>query len=290
MANLKELRNKINVVQTTRKVTMAMKLVAGVKFKKAENRVLISRPYAKEMQRILSCLRRNFSDVESELLVGRSVVNTEMFVVFASYKGLCGNFNYMINKFVRDLIDSTHAAGKNVFILCVGSKVYHSLKAHLNNNDRIELVDNFFQEGCLFKNSEQLAHRVIKHFVDGDADHISLVYNQYFSEMKRQLVCSRLIPGERIDSDDRTITIFEPNVRELLEHIFPYNIAVQIRQAALESMASEQSARMTAMDSATRNADEIADELHIRYNRLRQYGITQELTEIISGTQAISKG
>ena len=290
MANLKELRNKINVVQSTRKVTSAMKLVAGVKLRKAEQKTTSSRAYAEELQKILSQIRREFvDDVQSELFSGRQNVKTEMLVVFASDRGLCGNFNYLIGKEVAQAIDTLHKEGKNIYLLCIGEKLFEFSKRLLSENDKIEKVKEFYK-GDTYAKATEISEKIIADFNCGAADKVSVIYTGYYSAMRKKIEIKSLIPVVCEPTKDKSIPIFEPNVNEVLNAVLPYNIAIQLYQCALESITSEQSSRMTSMDSATRNADSIISDLSIKYNRTRQYNITQELVEVISGANAISKG
>lgn len=295
MANLKELRNKIGVVLSTRKVTAAMKLVAGVKFRHAEAHTLASRPYAIELGKVLSKLRADLiedgsDEVTDEVFVGREEVSTEMLIIFSSYKGLCGNFNYLIGKFIAQAIDKIHAKGHKIIAVSIGNKIQKILKDKLGPDDCLESLQDFYRDEDLQANSENLARRAIERFRAGEVDKVSLIYTHYFSSIKHEVKIEPLLPIEPIDDEDPTDTIFEPNIQAVLDSILPYNVMIQIYQAALESVASEQGARMIAMDNATRNADEMLSDLKIKYNRTRQYSITQELTEIVSGAQAISEG
>jgi F-type H+-transporting ATPase subunit gamma len=290
MANLKELRNKVGVVQSTRKVTMAMKLVAGVKLKKAEQKAIASREYAQELDHILSLIRREFIDINYELFSGRSLIHTEMLVVFASDKGLCGNFNYLIGKEVFRIISEIHAENKKIHVVCVGSKLFNIIKQKLFRDDIIELTENFYRSDKLFSNAKKLADKVIADFATNRVDRVSVVRTKYRSATQCKVEAKSIIPLLREPNSDRSETIFEPNVEEVLKMAIPHNIAIQIYQSALESVASEQGARMTSMDNATRNADELLSELTTTYNRIRQYNITQELVEVVSGAAAVARG
>jgi F-type H+-transporting ATPase subunit gamma len=289
MANLKELKTKISVIQSIHKVTSAMKLVAGVKLKKAEQRAASSREYALELNRILSKIRHKLSDEECELFSGRNNVRTELLIVFASEKGLCGNFNYTINKEALQLINGIRANDKDVRVICVGGKLINLLKQKLKDFNAIEVFDKFYDDAHMFENSHSLAQKVVNYFTCGVVDKVSIVYTKCYSAMHRKIEIQDIIPLTCEPNNDKTDTIFEPNAREVLNKTVPYNIAVQIYQAALESIAGEQSSRMTSMDNATRNADELLSDLTITCNRTRQYNITQELVEVISGASAITK-
>ncbi len=287
MANLKELRIKIGGIRAIRKVTAAMKLVAGVKLRKAEQRALASKPYANELKKILATIKRENLAKSYELFDGRESVKSEVLIAFASDKGFCGNFNYLLSKKLREIVAERRAAGVKVEILCVGNKLYQMLRHALSEKESLELVSDFYK-GEILENSRNLAARVIEEFRKEAVDRVSLVFTHYYSAMRMTVGEESLIPLKREENNDVTETIFEPSADEVLENLLPYNLGIQIYQAALESMASEQSSRMRSMDNATRNADEMLGDLTIRYNRMRQYGITQELTEVVAGADAIA--
>lgn len=290
MANLKELRNKIGGIQSIRKVTSAMKLVAGVKLRKAEQKAVASRDYAAELGKVLSGIHRDQFDVPCELLCGREVVKNELLMVFASDRGFCGNFNYLVYKAVLDQLESAKKSGRNILIWCVGAKIHNILKHRLSKDVNLELIPEFFKAEELLNNSNSLGHRIVRGFREHQFDEVSMLFTRYYSVMRRTVQIQELIPVKYEESRDRTTTIFEPDIESVLCNLLPFNIGVQIYQAALESVASEQSARMSSMDNATRNADDMLSGLKIKYNRTRQQGITQELTEIVSGAEAISNG
>ncbi|MBO7454135.1 MAG: ATP synthase F1 subunit gamma [Alphaproteobacteria bacterium] len=287
MANLKELRIKIGGIRAIRKVTAAMKLVAGVKLRKAEQRALASKPYANELKKILATIKRENLAKSYELFDGRESVKSEVLIAFASDKGFCGNFNYLLSKKLREIVAERRAAGVKIEILCVGNKLYQMLRHALSEKESLELVADFYK-GEILENSRNLAARVIEEFRKEAVDRVSLVFTHYYSAMRMTVGEESLIPLKREENKDVTETIFEPSADEVLENLLPYNLGIQIYQAALESMASEQSSRMRSMDNATRNADEMLGDLTIRYNRTRQYGITQELTEVVAGASAVA--
>ncbi len=287
MANLKELRIKIGGIKAIRKVTAAMKLVAGVKLRKAEQRALASKPYANELKNILATIKREDLEKRYDLFDGRETVKTEALIAFASDKGFCGNFNYLLGKKIKEIIADRRKSGINLQILCVGNKLYQLIKHAPSENTSLELIADFYK-GDMFGNAKNLASRVTKEFFEEKIDKVSLVYTNYHSAMRMVVREDSLIPLIQKENHDITTTIFEPSADEVLENLLPYNIGVQIYQATLESMASEQSSRMRSMDNATRNADEMLGDLTVRYNRTRQYGITQELTEVVAGADAIA--
>ena len=287
MANLKELRIKIGGIRAIRKVTAAMKLVAGVKLRKAEQRALASKPYANELKKVLARIKRENLAKSYELFDGRESVKSEVLIAFASDKGFCGNFNYLLSKKLKEIVAERRASGIKIKILCVGNKLHQLLRHALSENESLELVTDFYR-GEILTNARDLATRVIDEFRKETVDKVSLIFTHYYSAMRMVVGEESLIPLKREENNDITETIFEPGADEVLENLLPYNLGIQIYQAALESVASEQSSRMRSMDNATRNADEMLGDLTIRYNRMRQYGITQELTEVVAGADAIA--
>ena len=288
MASLKELRNKINVIESTRKVTEAMKLVAGVKLRKSEQKAVASREYARELNSMLAKIRREFIEVESELFNGRKDVKTVLLVVFASDRGLCGNFNYLVSKETMRLVEELHIEGKNVRVMCVGNKILELLKKFSESFEKMELIADFYRSGDVYNNAKTLAEKIVAEFMSNIVDKVILVSTRYYSAMNHIVEPKEIIPLSCEPNNDKTETIFEPSVEKILLDLLPFNIAIQIYQAVLESIASEQSSRMTSMDNATRNADNLLSEFKVKYNRTRQAKITLELVEVISGAKAIS--
>lgn len=289
MASLKELRNKINVIESTRKVTEAMKLVAGVKLRKSEQKAVASREYSQELNSMLARIRREFIDVKSELFNGRKHAKTVLLVVFASDRGLCGNFNYLVSKETMKLVQELREDDKNVRIMCVGNKILELLKKFSESFENIELIADFYHSGDTYNNAKTLAKKVVAEFMSNVADKVILVYSRYYSAINHVVTAKEIIPLSCEPNNDKTETIFEPNAEKILLDFLPFNVSIQIYQAALESIASEQSSRMTSMDNATRNADNLLSDFEIKYNRTRQAKITLELVEVISGAKAISK-
>lgn len=288
MASLKELRNKIGVIESTRKVTQAMKLVAGVKLRKAEQKSLASREYAQELNSMLARIRRKLVNVESELFQGRKHVDTVLLIIFASDRGLCGNFNYLVCKETLKVVHDLHLEGKKVKIICVGNKLKDLLRKYGAKFESIEHEKDFFKTHDLQDKAKQLADRVVERFFNHDVDQVRLIYTHYHSALNHSVECKEIIPLACEPNNDPTETIFEPSAEEVLKRLLPFNVAVQIYQAILESVASEQGSRMTSMDNATRNADNLLSEFKMKYNRTRQAKITLELVEVISGAKAIS--
>ena len=287
MASLKELKNKVSVIESTKKVTSAMKLVAGVKLRRAKQKAIASRMYASELDNMLSKINMELLDIEVDLFSGRKNVETVLLLVFGSDIGLCGNFNYLVNKNAKKTVSTIYEEGKKVKILCVGNKLLNSLKSTLKDGDTIELVEKFYNSKNILEKSKELSEKIIFYYRSGLVDKVSVVYAAYRSAMRVDVEMKNIIPIVCNPNEDKTIAIFEPSADKILNDLLPHNIAIQIYQCALESIASEQNARMTSMDSATRNADTLLADFKTRYNRGRQLKITQELTEIIAGAKAV---
>lgn len=289
MASLKELRNKIGVIESTRKVTDAMKLVAGVKLRKSEQKAEASREYASTLHSILAKIRREFIDVESELFFGRKHEKTVLLVVLASDRGLCGNFNYLVGKETMNIVQNLRTEGKNVRIICIGNKIRDILKKFSDSFEKMELLEGFYRSNDIYENSKKLAEKIVSEFMSGKVDKVGIIYTRYYSAMNHSVELKNIIPLSCEPNNDKTDTVLEPNAEKVLNDLLPFNITIQIYQAVLESIASEQSSRMTSMDNATRNADNLLSEFKMQYNRTRQAKITLELVEVISGAKAIAK-
>jgi F-type H+-transporting ATPase subunit gamma len=188
------------------------------------------------------------------------------------------------------LISEIHVKNRQVHIICAGTKPYHAIEQKLLDGDVMESAEDFYKNEKLFHNSQKLAEKVTAAFLTNSVDKVSVVYTKSYSIMRCKVEIKSIIPLICEPNADKTETIFEPSVENVLKTVVPYNIAVQIYQSALESVASEQGSRMMAMDSATRNADELLSHLTTTYNRARQYNITQELVEVVSGASAVAKG
>lgn len=289
MANLRELRNKLATVRSTRKLTSAMKLVAGVKLRRAEQQAVSSRKYANHLFNMISGIRRDFLDKCPELLVGRTNSKNVLLIVFFADKGLCGNFNYNIIKNTKQEVADLMNEGKKVKVLCLCQKAYTTFKNLLENTCEVELFDDAKKNDMSLDHADRVSDYVCEAFLEGKIDIVKLLFTKYLSAMTREVRVETVVPIKECEQKDSdTVTIFEPDEEAVFNKLLKYNVAIQIHQAGLESMASEHSARMTAMDNATRNANELVSKLELKYNRLRQSMITLELVEVISGAEALN--
>lgn len=293
MANLKDLRTRISSVRSTQKITRAMQMVAASKLKRAQEAAEAARPYAERMETVLAALGAAVADPESAspLLAGGGREDTHLMIVASSERGLCGGFNTNIVRAARRDIADLVAAGKTVRILCIGRKGATILKRE-HGDKIIDVIDMSGVRKLGFEDAEKVASRVRDLFADGAFDVATLYYARFKSALTQTPTAQQLIPvplpedGAAADLGD-AVYDFEPEEDEILDALLPRNVAVQIFRALLENAASEQGARMTAMDSATRNAGEMIDDLTLEYNRTRQAVITKELIEIISGAEAL---
>ncbi|MDR1267482.1 MAG: ATP synthase F1 subunit gamma [Holosporales bacterium] len=293
MASLKEFRTRIASVQSTQKITAAMKMVSGAKLRRAEEAALRARPYVEHLQRILGYLLSRAKDLKKPpaLLTGRAPIKTVLLLVFSSDRGLCGSFNTNIGRETRKIIASYQQKGINVQIMCVGRKAADFLK---NQGFAIQevLVDHMHPQRLL-KTSQELSQKVLSLFQAEEVDSVHLLYRRFLSATHSPFVDRRVIPVEDTFQETETLAAIpeiEPSEEEVLRLLLEHHLELQLYQAGLESFASEQGARTTAMDNATRNAEDMLARLTLHYNRTRQALITKELTEIISGAETLGNG
>ncbi len=289
MPSLKDLRNRITSVKATQKITKAMQMVAAAKLRRAQMAAEAARPYAQRMDSVLANLAGGVKgDGAPRLLAGTGADKVHLLLVCTAERGLCGAFNSSIARLARDKAIALKADGKTVKIICVGKKGYDVLR-RLFEKDIIELIDlrSFKQVG--YVNAEAVTKGVLARFDAGEFDVCTLFYSKFKSVISQIPTAQRIIPAE-IPSGAATsgsLYDYEPEEGEILQSLLPRNLTVQILRALLENGASEQGARMSAMDSATRNAGEMIKKQTQIYNRSRQAMITKELIEIISGAEAL---
>ena len=293
MPSLKDLRNRISSVKATRKITKAMQMVAAAKLRRAQEAAVAARPYSNRMAAVLGNLAQAMEGRPDALplMAGTGSDQTHLIVVATAERGLCGNFNSSIVKLAREHADRLMAEGKTVKIFCVGKKGLDQLR-RLYGRHIIETIDFRGLKQIGFAQAQAIGNRVLRLFEDGAFDVCTIFFAEFKSVMTQRPRGLRLIPAEvpaaeTIPELGGAIHEAEPDEGEILAELLPRNINVQIYRALLENAASEQGARMSAMDSATRNAGEMIDKLTLNYNRQRQAQITKELIEIISGAEAL---
>ena len=297
MPSLKDLRNRINSVKATRKITKAMQMVAAAKLRRAQEAAEASRPYAERMDMVLANLAKGVANPEnaSPLLVGTGKEDTHLLIMMTAERGLCGGFNSNIAKLVRQDALQLIKDGKKVKILAVGRKGADNLRRDLGNyiTDRVSLAG---LKTVGFEQASEIADKVMAGFGDEDFDVCTVYYAKFESVMSQKPTGQQLIPARlpeasddaaAADGDGNASYEYEPEEEVLLDQLLRRNISTQIFRGLLENAASEQGARMSAMDSATRNASDMIDSLTLSYNRQRQAQITKELIEIISGAEAL---
>jgi F-type H+-transporting ATPase subunit gamma len=296
MASLKDLRGRIRSVKQTQKITSAMKLVAASKLRRAQEQAEASRPFASRMADMLANLAAGVADVQGAppLLAGTGNDQVHLLVVATADRGLCGAFNSSIARGARRRIRELQEQGKGVKLLCVGRKGRDALRRDFGHliEDTIEGVGRRRLE---YAEARAIAERLERMYEAGEFDVCTIIFNRFKSAITQELTFHQLIPvaPAAVEADEaareevKAVYEFEPGETEILEELLPRNLAVQIYGALVENAASEQGARMTAMDSASRNAGDMIDRLTLTYNRTRQAQITRELIEIISGAEAL---
>jgi F-type H+-transporting ATPase subunit gamma len=295
MASLKELRNRIASVKATQKITKAMQMVAAAKLRRAQTAAEAARPYAERMDAILANIAGKVAGQAGApaLLAGTGKDDTHLLVVCTAERGLCGAFNSSIARLARDRANALIAAGKTVKIICVGRKGYDILRRTFAKNI-IDVIDLRTVRTLGYTNAEEIAQKVVARYEAGEFDICTLFYSRFKSVIAQIPTAQQIIPPQLPEAKEAApagtntpVYEYEPEEDEILAELLPTNLATQIFRALLENAASEQGARMSAMDSATRNAGDMIKKQTITYNRTRQAMITKELIEIISGAEAL---
>ena len=291
MPNLKDLKNRINSVKSTRKITQAMQMVAAAKLRRAEESAEAARPYAERFNAVMAELASSVGDSDSapKLLSGSGGDQTHLLVVLSAERGLCGGFNSSIVKIAKAAATKLLAEGKTVKILTVGKKGREQLRRDFSDH-LVGHVDLSDVKRIGYANAQSVAEEVLTRFDAGDFDVAKIFYSEFESIISQKPTEKQIIPATfEAPEDDVASTVYdyEPDETEILADHLPRGIATQIFTALLENGASEQGARMSAMDNATRNAGDMIEKLTIQFNRTRQAVITNELIEIISGAEAL---
>ncbi|KAA2214584.1 F0F1 ATP synthase subunit gamma [Teichococcus oryzae] len=294
MANLKELRGRINSVKSTRKITQAMKMVAAAKLRRAQNRAEAARPYAERMARMLASLGQAVAGNPDapKLLVGTGRDQTHLLIVVSGERGLAGAFNTNVGRFARARIRELEEQGKTVKVLTVGRKG----AAYLKREFASRIVGEVSFQGKKqvgFAEAQEIAARVTAMLDAGEIDVCTLIYNRFRSVIAQVPTAQQLVPTELPEASPaepegaQAWYEYEPDEATILAQILPKNLAIQIYRAILDSAAGFFGSQMNAMDNATRNAGDMINKLTLTYNRTRQANITSELIEIISGAEAL---
>ena len=291
MPSLKDLKLRIESVKSTRKITKAMQMVAAAKLRRAEEAAQAARPYAERFNGVMAGLAAGMAGSDAAPLLMRGTGNdqTHLLVVMTAERGLCGGFNSSIVKLARSHAQVLVGQGKTVKILTVGKKGREQLKRDFAEA-QIGHVDLSEVKRVGYDNAQGIAADVLARFDAGEFDVATLFYSEFRSVISQVPTAQQVIPAKFEDSEDdgaSTLYDYEPDEEAILTDLLPRGVATQVLSALLENAASEQGARMAAMDNATRNAGDMIDKLTIQYNRSRQAVITNELIEIISGAEAL---
>ena len=291
MATLDDLKKRIASVKSTQKITKAMKMVAAAKLRRAQENAEKGRPYSEKMNNIILNLSSGISDKENapKLLSGTGEDKVHLCIVLTSDRGLCGGFNTNIIKKAKAYFKKISDEGKTLKIITVGSKGYNQLK-RVYKDDIVERISFKDSKTINYLDAEKVGKMIIEKFEKEEFDMCTIFYNKFKNVItqipqEQQIIPLKTSEAEENSSEDNYE--FEPDEDEILSNLLPKNISTQIFKAMLENSASEQGSRMSAMDSATRNAGEMVDKLTIEYNRSRQAAITKELIEIISGAESL---
>ena len=287
MASLKEVKNRILSVNSTQQITKAMKMVAAAKLRRAQDRVIQLRPYSDKLRTILNNLSSSSGD--SKLLVERKI-NKVLIIVIGSDKGLCGSFNSSVIKFTNQLIENNYKnlyENKNLTILPIGKKMFDHYKKR-----NFVILDKFWSilKKSSYDDVADISEFLMNEFILENYDKIEIIFNEFKNVAVQNTMSSAFLPVHKVNDDDvknDTNYIFEPNKKDILNKLIPKALTANLFKTVLESNASEQGARMTAMSQATDNATELLKELKLSYNRSRQAAITKEILEIVGGAEAL---
>ena len=291
MPSLKDLRNRISSVKSTKKITSAMKMVAAAKLKRAQDNAEKTRPYARKMSEIVNSLVENNKSKEFKFSEKKTKKTRNILLIVCSAdRGLCGGFNGSIIKFSKKLSEKIINDGGQVSYIFVGKKAYQSLQRFCGESI-LDFFSDIANPSIKFELASSIRDKILELFLNDSMDECYLIYTEFKSAISQTVQSLKLLPLNALETSDNNSSNksydFEPSEEEILNEIIPKNIAIQIHTALLENLASEQGSRMTAMDNATRNANDMIDNLTLFYNRSRQALITKELIEIISGAEAV---
>lgn len=288
MPSLKDLKNRIGSVKNTRKITKAMQMVAAAKLRRAQEAAEAARPYAERMNAVMASLAAGVGNAEGapRLLAGNGKDQVHLLVVMTSERGLCGGFNTTIVRLARARANALLAAGKTVKILTVGKKGREQMKRDYGQYF-VGHVDLSEVKRVGYTNAQGIARDIIARFDAGEFDVATLFFNRFQSVISQVPTAQQVIPAKFEGGASDALYDYEPSEEAILADLLPRSVATQVFTALLENGASEQGARMSAMDNATRNAGDMINKLTIQYNRSRQAAITKELIEIISGAEAL---
>ena len=298
MPSLKHLRNRISGVKSTKKITSAMKLVAGARLKRAQIAATTSRPYVAKIEGLINNITSSVQNIENlpKIVKGSESNKIHLIVLITSDRGLCGSFNTAMAKLAKKRINELLNSNKIVKILCVGKKGYNQLKREYQDIIIDTIILPYKSDKVDYEFAQKISHRILMMHENNEFDFASIVFSLFQSPLKQEPQLKQIIPvlnndekatKNNLESIDKKIYEYEPEEEYILKDLVPLNISIQIYRGLLENAAGEEGARMIAMDNATRNAGELIDSLTLNYNRSRQAQITKELIEVISGAEAV---
>jgi len=300
MATTREIKRRINSIKNTEKITRAMKMVAAVKFRKAQEAILAARPYARKIDSMIKFLLSTINEPENELLIERDPKRIAMLVV-TSDRGLCGSFNTNLIKYVQNIINSKYLEfhrNHRLSIIAAGKKSYDFFSKR-----EFDIYSKYIGvfDGLNYASAKEIVRDATEGYRLGKFDKIIAVYNEFKNVVQSKIIEEQLLPivkfsEKGVETPDRSderhykpIFIYEPSTPEIIDYLLPKHLNTQIWRILLESNAAEQAARMTAMDSATNNANELISYLQLSYNKARQAGITKEILEVVGGAEALKE-
>ena len=298
MPSLKHLRNRISGVKSTKKITSAMKLVAGARLKRAQIAATTSRPYVVKMQELINNITSSVKNIETlpKIIKGSESNKIHLIILITSDRGLCGGFNTAIARLAKKRINELLNSNKIVQILCIGKKGYNQLKREYKDLIIDTIILPYKSNKVDYEFAQKISHRILMMYENDKFDFVSIIFSLFRSPLKQEPQLKQIIPvlnndenttKNSVESIDKEIYEYEPEEEYILKNLIPHNISIQIYRGLLENAAGEEGARMIAMDNATRNAGELIDSLTLNYNRSRQAQITKELIEVISGAEAV---
>ncbi len=290
MANLKEVRDRIVSVNSTKQITSAMKMVSAAKLKRAQDAITQMRPYAKKMTEVLGSVSGSL-DAEDNIFSQHREGDRTLYIVLTSNKGLCGSFNSHLNKKVKAEVDTNAEAD----VIAIGKKGFEFFRKfdRLASGDDLPLESNHLLDEISFENTSNLAEKVMEVYAQGKYDNVKIAYNEFVNAAVQRPVIEQFLPVITPEQEGTTAAseyIFEPGKVEILSELIPKALKTQLFKALLDSNAAEHGSRMTAMHQATENAGELLKDLRLSYNKARQAAITTEILEITSGAEALAAG
>lgn len=294
MANLKEVKERIQSVKSTQQITKAMKMVAAAKLRRAQERITQMRPYSQKLSEIIGNVAASQSEETENSYSEVRPVEKVLLVVVTSDRGLCGAFNSSVFKYTRNLIETEYRDQElkgGLFIMPIGKK---ALEYFEKRNFNVLKEYSHLMEKLDFNGAREAAEMVMNEFVEGAFDKVQIVYNEFKNVATQVVNGEQFLPIKEVDMSgvqDKSVEyIYEPSQDFIFDELLPKSLKIQFYKTLLESNASEHGARMTAMDKATENADELLKELKLSYNRTRQAAITKEILEIVGGAEALAQG